>query len=171
MAATRSSREDALAAGFAALAVCIHLLESAVPMPLPGVKPGLANVVVLIVLLRHGFRLAASVALLRVLAGAALLGTLFTPAFFLSLAGALASLVAAGLVHRAGGRFVGPVGIAVAMAMAHMSGQFLLAWQVFVPHPALINILPVLLAASLGLGMLTGIIAASVLVRLPVPNR
>lgn len=165
-----TSREDHLAAGFAALAVCIHLLESAVPMILPGVKPGLANVVVLIVLLRYGFRLAASVTLLRVVIGATLLGTLFTPTFFLSLAGALASLAAAGAVQLLARRYVGAVGTGAVMAMAHMSGQFLLAWLVFVPHPALVNILPVLLAASLGLGIVTGIIAASVLVRLPTPT-
>ena len=160
------SRDDRLVAGFTALAVSIHVLESAVPMPLPGVKPGLANVIVLIVLLRFGFRTAAAVALLRVIAGSVFIGTFLTPTFFLSLAGALASLAVAGVVCAFAGRWTGPLGFGVAMAMAHMAGQFLLAWWLFVPHPGLLNLLPVLLAVAMGLGAFTGIIAASVLERL-----
>lgn len=166
-ASTNTAHADRLVAGYAALAIGIHILESAVPMPLPGVKPGLANVVVLIVLLRYGFRMAAAVTLLRVIVGSIFIGTFLAPTFFLSFAGALASLAAAGLVHACGARWTGPVGYAVAMAMAHMSGQFLLAWRLFVPHPELLNLLPVLLAFALGLGAFTGIIAASILDRLP----
>ena len=47
-----ATRDDHLIAGFAALAIAIHIIESAFPSPLPGVKPGLANVVTLIVLFR-----------------------------------------------------------------------------------------------------------------------
>ncbi|MGI9264582.1 MAG: Gx transporter family protein, partial [Gammaproteobacteria bacterium] len=54
-----SNREDRLVAGFAALAIAIHILEASFPSPLPGVKPGLANVVTLVVFLRHGFAIAA----------------------------------------------------------------------------------------------------------------
>ncbi len=163
----RHARDDRLVAGFAALAICMHIIESAVPMPLPGVKPGLANVVVLIVLLRHGYRMAGAVALLRVIVGSIFIGTFLTPTFFLSLAGALASLAAAGIVHLLARRWTGAIGYGVAMSLAHMAGQFFLAWQLFVPHPALLNLLPVLLAFAAGLGIITGIIAASVLERLP----
>lgn len=159
--------EDRLVAGFAALAVSIHLLEAAVPMPLPGVKPGLANVIVLIVLLRYGIRLAAAVTLLRVIAGSIFTGSFLAPAFLLSLAGALSALAVAALLHLAVRRWTGPLGFSVAMAMAHMAGQFLIAWWLFVPHPGLVGLLPVLLAAALGLGAVTGIIAASVMQRLP----
>lgn len=165
-AALETAREDRLVAGFAALAIGIHVLESAVPMPLPGVKPGLANVVVLIVLLRHGFRMAAAVALLRVIVGSMIIGTFLTPTFVLSLAGALASLATAGMVYTTR-RWTGPVGHGAAMAMAHMAGQFTVAWWLFLPHPGLLHLLPPLLALALGLGAITGIIAASILERLP----
>lgn len=160
-------REDRLVAGFAALAISIHILESAVPMPLPGVKPGLANIVVLLVLLRYGFRMAAAVALLRVLVGSIFIGTFLTPTFFLSLSGALASLAALGALHSLAQRWTGPVGYGVAMSMAHMSGQFALAYLVFVPHPALLTLLPVLLTAAMGFGVITGILCASINMHLP----
>lgn len=163
---TTPAHDDRLIAGFAALAISIHILESAVPMPLPGVKPGLANVIVLIVLLRYGFGMAAAVTLLRVVVGSIFIGTFLTPTFLLSLGGALTALSAAGLVHAIGRRWTGPVGYSIAMAVAHMGGQFFLAWQWFVPHPALLNLLPALLAFATGVGIITGIIAATVLQRM-----
>ncbi|MGB0956764.1 MAG: Gx transporter family protein, partial [Panacagrimonas sp.] len=54
----RAAREDRLIAAFAALAIAIHVLEATFPSPVPGVKPGLANVVTLIVLLRYSFGMA-----------------------------------------------------------------------------------------------------------------
>ena len=164
---TSITYDDRLVAGFAALAVSIHILESAIPMPMPGVKPGLANIIVLIVLLRYGFRMAAAVALLRIVVGSIFIGTFLAPTFFLSLAGGLASLGVAGVLFVSAGRWIGPVGYAIAMGMAHMGGQFLIAWWLFVPHPALLNLLPILLALAMGLGAFTGIIAANILNRLP----
>lgn len=165
--AQQTMRTDRLIASFAALAISIHILESAIPMPLPGVKPGLANVVVLIVLLRYGFRAAAAVMLLRIIVGGVFIGTFLTPTFFLSLAGGLASLGIVGIVYRIGARWTGAVGYAVAMSMAHIAGQFFAAYGLFIPHPALLNLLPVLLALAMGLGVVTGIIATSVITRLP----
>ncbi len=152
------TREDHAIAALASLAVVIHIAEAAVPSPLPGVRPGLANVVVLAVLLIHGWRAAVWVALLRVVAGGLLLGTFLSPTFMLSLTGALVALAALWLGQRLPG--IGPVGLSVLASLAHTSGQFLLAWAWLVPHPGLLALLPVLLAAALGLGILNGILTA-----------
>ena len=84
--------DDRRIARLAAAAIVLTVAEAAIPLPLPGVKPGLANIVTLIVLARWGWRDAVWVALLRVFAGSLLLGQLFAPGFFLSLSGSLASL-------------------------------------------------------------------------------
>ena len=68
--------DDRRIARLAALAIGLTLAEAAIPSPIPGVKPGLANIVVLLVLLQHGWRAAAWVSGLRVLAGGLLLGSL-----------------------------------------------------------------------------------------------
>ena len=155
--------EDRLVAGFAALAIAIHILEAAFPSPLPGVKPGLANVVTLVVYLRHGLRLAAWVGGLRVLVGSLLVGTFLSPTFALSATGALAALLIMGLAGAIGGRQIGPVGLSVLAAMAHMTGQITVAYLVFIPHAALLKLVPVLLTAALLFGTVSGIIAAIVL--------
>jgi heptaprenyl diphosphate synthase len=51
--------EDHRIAWLAALAITIHIMESAIPAPLPGLKPGLANVITIIVLLQFGWASAA----------------------------------------------------------------------------------------------------------------
>jgi heptaprenyl diphosphate synthase len=164
------TREDSLIAGYAALAIAIHVLEAAVPTPLPGVKPGLANVVTLIALLRHGWHTAVWVSALRVLAGSLLVGTFLTPAFWLSAGGAAASLAALGagaLWNRLPqGARLSALGLAVLSALAHMAGQFAVAYALFIPHPGLLRLLPVLMLAALAFGLLTGAATRQVLTRL-----
>lgn len=165
------ARADRLIAGFAALAVVIHVLEAGFPSPIPGVKPGLANAVTLIVLLRHGWRAAVWVAALRVVAGSLLVGSFLAPGFWLSASGAVCSLVALGLAS-GWNRLLPPLrlsalGLSLLAAMAHMGGQFLVAWRVFLPHPGLLTLLPLLMTAALVFGLVTGAIAAAILRRLP----
>lgn len=165
-----SSRDDRLIAGFAALAIAIHILEAAFPSPLPGVKPGLANVVTLVVFLRHGWRMACWVSVLRVLVGSLLIGTFLSPTFMLSATGALMALLALGAARVLSGNTVGPVGYSILAALAHMSGQVLVAWKVFIPHPAILGLAPILLTAALIFGTVSGIIAAAVLRILQSPK-
>ncbi len=166
----QTTRDDHLIAWFTALAITIHIAESALPSPLPGVKPGLANVVTLIVLCRYGWRMAVWVALLRVLIGSVLLGTFLSPTFFLSLSGALAGVTALGLgwaVSRAvPGWALGPLGLGLLAALAHMTGQFWTAYVLFIPHPALLHLFPPLMTLAAVLGIVSGVLTRSVLARL-----
>ena len=157
----QTTTEDHRIAWLAALAITIHVLESALPSPLPGLKPGLANVITIAVLLQFGWRMAAWVSLLRVLCGSLLLGTFLSPTFMLSLAGAGCSIGILWLACRLPGKGFGPVGYSILAALAHMTGQFTLAWWLFIPHPALWRLFPVLMTAALLFGIVSGIIAGA----------
>jgi len=166
----QTSREDHLVAALAALAISIHIAESSLPSPLPGIKPGLANVVTLIVLCRYGWRMAAWVSFLRVLVGSILIGTFLSPTFFLSASGAIANLLVLGLLYalskKLPGWAVGPIGLSLAGAMAHMTGQFWIAYVLFIPHPGILALFPVLLSLAAVLGIVSGILTRAVLARL-----
>jgi heptaprenyl diphosphate synthase len=166
----QTTRQDHLIAWFTALAITIHIAESALPSPLPGVKPGLANVVTLMVLSRYGLATAAWVSLLRVLVGSLLIGTFLSPTFFLSAAGALASIGVLALAHtfsRAAPAWaMGPLGLGILAALAHMTGQFWSAYFLFIPHPALLGLYPFLMTWAGLLGVVTGLIARLVLARM-----
>ncbi len=169
-----ADRDDRIIAGFAALAIVIHVLEAGFPSPIPGVKPGLANVVTLIVLLRHGLRAALWVALLRVIVGSLLVGSFMTPGFWLSASGAAGSLTvlaAASVWNRVLPSWhLSALGLSVLSALAHMSLQFVTAYTVFVPHSGLLRLLPPLMTAALAFGVATGIAAGAVLQRLAEPD-
>lgn len=155
----KATEEDYRIAWLTALAISIHILESALPSPLPGIKPGLANVITIAVLMQFGWRTAAWVSLLRVLCGSLILGTFLSPTFILSFGGALCSIAILWLACRIPGEGFGPIGYSVLAAVAHMTGQFLLANLLFIPHMAIWYLFPVLLTAALLFGILSGIIA------------
>ncbi len=155
--------DDRRIARLAALAIGLTLAEAALPSPLPGVKPGLANIVVLMVLLQYGWRAAAWVSGLRVLAGGLLLGSLFAPGFWLSVAGAGVSLSVLALARRLPSRYFGPVSLSVLAAFGHIGGQLALAGAWLLPGAAIIKLLPVFAAAALVFGTVNGVIVARLL--------
>jgi heptaprenyl diphosphate synthase len=165
------SAEDHRIAWLAAAAVGLSLVDAAIPTPLPGIKPGLANIVTLVVLLRFGWSAAVWVTGLRVLAGSLLLGQFLAPGFFLSATGALASLLALGLARpllRAGpGAAFGPVSLSIIAAFAHMAGQLLLARLWLIPHDGVFLLAPLFACAALFFGTVNGLIAARILAEPP----
>jgi len=154
---------DRRIARYAAAAIALSVAEAALPSPLPGIKPGLANIVVLIVLARHGWREAAWVSLLRVVAGSLLLGQFLAPGFFLALTGALASLAVLALAVRLPARWFGPVSASVLAAFAHSGGQLLLARLWLVPHDGVFLLAPLFGLAALVFGIVNGLVAARLL--------
>lgn len=152
--------KDRRIAALAAAAIGLTLAEAALPSPLPGVKPGLANMVVLVVLLRYGMIDAVWVGLLRVFAAAILLGSLFTPGFFLSLGGALASLAMLGMARHLPGSWFGPVSLSILAAFAHLAGQLVLVRALLIPHEGIWVLVPPLALAALAFGTVNGLIVA-----------
>lgn len=159
--------EDHRIAQLAAAAIGLALVDAAIPLPLPGIKPGLANIVVLIVLARYGWATAAWVSALRVVAGGLLLGQFMSPGFFMSLSGSLFSLIVLAFAERLPGRWFGPVSWSIFAAFAHIGGQLLLARLWLIPHDGLFHLVPLFSAAALAFGIINGLIAARLLAEVP----
>lgn len=162
-----TTAEDHRIARLAAAAIGLSLIDAAIPLPLPGIKPGLANIVILIVLARYGWQTAIWVTGLRVFAGGLLLGSFLSPGFFMSLCGALASLTVLGLAVHLPRRWFGPVSWSILAAFAHIAGQLILARLWLIPHDGLFYMVPFFAAAALGFGIINGLIAARLLAELP----
>ncbi len=165
-----ATAEDRRIARHAAAAIVLTVAEAAIPLPLPGVKPGLANIVTLIVLARWGWREAVWVSLLRVLAGSLLLGQFLAPGFFLSLSGALASLLVLGLAMHLPARWFGPVSHSILAAFAHIGAQLVVARLWLVPHDGVFYLLPVFALAAVVFGLVNGLVASRLLAELPQPS-
>ncbi len=155
-----TTAEDHHIARMAALALGLTVLEAAIPSPLPGVKPGLANIVTLIVLARYGWRAAAWVSLLRVVAGSLLFGNFLAPGFFLSFSGALCSLAVLAASMHLPRLWFGPVTHSILAAFAHIAGQLLVVYFWLIPNAGVAYLFPIFATAALVFGTVNGLIAA-----------
>lgn len=158
-----TTADDHRIARLAALAIGLHLAEAIVPSPLPGVKPGIANIVTLYVLHRFDFATAVWVSLLRVVASSMLLGNFLSPTFALSLCGALSSLAVLAAARHLPQRWFGPVSHSILAAYAHIAGQLLVVRLWLIPHAGVAYLVPIFAVAALLFGTLNGLIAAKLL--------
>ena len=147
----------------AALAIALSMAESVFPSPIPGVKPGLANIVILLVLHQDGIRAAVWVSALRVIAGSLFFGSFLTPTFFLSLSGATCSLLMLKLTSYLPRSLFGPVTHSLLSSIAHIAGQLVIVYLWLMPHKGILYLIPILATAAVVFGMVNGIIAARIL--------
>jgi heptaprenyl diphosphate synthase len=159
----QSTEEDHKVAKLTAFAIGLHMVESAFPSPLPGVKPGIANIITLYVLKRYGIGTATWVSILRVFASSLLLGQFLTPTFLLSLSGAALSLLALALADRLPHRYFSVVSISILAAFAHIAGQLMVVRLLLIPHASVVVLIPVFALAALFFGLINGLITAKLL--------
>jgi heptaprenyl diphosphate synthase len=166
--ADRSARTVAIVGLLVAVGAVLGLLESSVmpPLPVPGVRLGIANVATVLALALVGARPALWTGLMRVLVVGLAVGSFGGPATLLAFSGALAAWsVMAGLA-RFGGRF-SVVGWSVAGACAHVVGQLAAACLV-TGSPGPLLFAPLSLGLALVCGLAVGYSARLLLSRLPL---
>ena len=139
------------------------MVEAVIPSPLPGVKPGIANIVTLYVLYQYGFATAAWVSILRVFASSLLLGQFLSPTFILSLSGALLSLGVLWLGVHLPKKWFSPVSLSILAAFAHIAGQLLIVRLWLIPHAGVSYLIPIFAVAALFFGLINGLITAKLL--------
>ena len=163
----QTTAEDHHIAKLAAIAIALHMVEAVIPSPIPGVKPGLANIVTLYVLYEYGFAATAWVSILRVFASSLLLGQFLSPTFALSLSGAVLSLAALWLAQHLPKKWFGPITLSILAAFAHIGGQLLLVRLWLIPHAGVAYLIPVFATAALVFGLMNGIITAKLISNKP----
>jgi heptaprenyl diphosphate synthase len=143
-------------AQLSAIAIGLSLIESVLPSPMPGVKPGIANIITLYAMYLFNFRTAIWVSILRVFATSLILGQFLSPTFMLSLAGSLLSLLTLYFSIKLPSRFFSPIGLSVLSSFAHITGQLLLVRLWLIPHASIYYLIPVYSAAALTFGLING---------------
>jgi len=154
-----TTADDHRIAKLTAVAIGLHLIESIFPSPLPGIKPGIANIVTLYVLYRFDFATAAWVSLLRVFAGSFMLGNFLSPTFMLSLCGAILSLAALALAINLPRHYFSPISLSILAAFSHIMGQLILVRLFLIPHAGIAYLIPVFASVALLFGVINGVVA------------
>ena len=148
---------------FTALALIFSYIETLIPIQFgtPGIKLGLANLVVVIVLFKTGWKEALLLSVTRIVLAGFIFGSLFSIVY--SLAGGVLSLGIMTLLARTG-RF-SVAGVSMAGGISHNIGQLIVA-MLAVETYQVGYYLPVLLIAGLITGAVIGAVAGEVLKRI-----
>lgn len=148
---------------FTALALIFSYIETLIPIQFgtPGIKLGLANLVVVIVLFKTGWKEALLLSVTRIVLAGFIFGSLFSIVY--SLAGGVLSLGIMTLLARTG-RF-SVAGVSMAGGVSHNIGQLIVA-MLAVETYQVGYYLPVLLIAGLITGAVIGAVAGEVLKRI-----
>jgi heptaprenyl diphosphate synthase len=129
---------------YLALALILQAIEYVFlpPIPLPGVKIGIANIIILLMLKEFSATEIGLLVVLRVFIASLVTGMFLLPAFYLSLGGAMLSFV----------------GIGVLGSVAHNVGQIIVAYFI-ISQASVFSYTPIVMLAALPFGVITGIIA------------
>lgn len=151
-----------------ATGLILFFFESLIPRPLPWLKPGLAHIATLMALYLMGMGEALMVVGLRVLIGSLLLGSLFNPAFVLSLGGGMAATVVMGLGYRYGSKIFSLFGISIMGAAMHNLAQLLLVQLLIVHRIEIFYLAPFMILSSIITGFIVALVAHLLMEKLPV---
>ncbi len=165
------TKKLAVIAMLVAQASVLHFLESLLPnpLPIPGVKLGLANIITLFALVTLDFKTAVQITVLRTILGSLLSGTLFGVGFLMSFSGALTATCFMALLLRVFPAFA-LTGISVAGAVAHNAGQLVMA-ALILNFSGIFFYLPVMLLLSVPTGFITGLLVKELVEYIKSTNR
>ena len=147
-----------------ALAMVLSYIEVLIPLPIgiPGVKPGLANLVVFLALYSLSAQEAFLISMVRIILVSITFGN--GSAFLYSMAGGLLSFLVMWIFQKR--KILLPTGVSIAGGIAHNVGQLLIA-AVILENGAVFTYFPVLLAAGCITGGLIGILGSQIQKHIP----
>lgn len=146
-----------------AMALALNLAEFLLlpAIGIPGIKFGLANIVILVILARFRFRDALFVTLTRVLLTSIIVGNFLQMGFFMSLAGGLLSLIVMAVVNKLFPK-LSLITVSILGSAVHVTAQVLIA-MFYLESSLIFYYLPFIGLASLVTGALVGVIAGQII--------
>lgn len=153
-----SVRKIALVAILTSITVVIAVVESFIPsIGIPGVKLGLANIMILVTLYELGVIESIIVNLFRVILASLIRGTFLSMGFLMSLTGAALSLLVMIIFYLLIKKF-SIIGVSVIGSIFHIFGQILIA-MIYLGTAYVIYYLPIIAISAIITGVFVGITA------------
>lgn len=142
-----------------ALSIVLSIIESVIPIfngMIPGLKLGLANIVILVILYLYSFKDALYATILRVIIVGIIRTGLFSINFLFSITGALLSILSMNLFKKC--TQLSMIGISIIGSIFHSIGQIIIA-IIILKTSNIIYYLPLLLIFSIPTGIIVGIVS------------
>ena len=150
-------------AKLSAIAIALSLVEFFFPSPIPGVKPGIANIIILYTIFKFDLRMAIWVSIIRVFVTSIILGSFLSPTFFLSLSGALFSLLLLIIFRNLSPKYFSLISFSLIASLAHIIGQFFIVRLWIIPHNGIFYLLPIFIVSAFIFGLVTALITNKLL--------
>ncbi|MDD2592045.1 MAG: Gx transporter family protein [Erysipelotrichaceae bacterium] len=147
-----------------AISIILHIIEPNLPIPVYGVKLGLANIMGLVTLMMFNYKDMIYINLMRVLLSSLLRGIIFGTAFWISLTGVALSTLVVILINKNKDHSL--YFLSVISAITHSIGQLLCVSYIYQSLYLVMYYAPMLLALSVPAGLLTGLLAKEALKRI-----
>ena len=146
-----------------AIAIVLHIVETALQLPLPaGMKLGLANIISLVVIELYGMKEMFIVNFFRVIISSLMTGIFMSYPFFISCGGVLLSSLALAMIKKLTDLPI--VSTSIIGAVFHNIGQVLVV-AYLLSSQAIMSYVFILLASSIPTGIFTGMTAIQILKR------
>ena len=157
------SNRDHQIAKLSAIAVALSLIEFFFPSPIPGVKPGIANIIILYTIFKFDLKMAIWVSIIRVFVTSIVLGSFLSPTFFLSLSGALFSLLSLIIFKNLSPKYFSLISFSLIASLAHIIGQFVIVRLWIIPHNGIFYLLPIFIVSAFIFGLGTALVTNKLL--------
>lgn len=156
-------RKTAFMGLFLALALVCSYVEALIPIPIgiPGVKLGLTNIVVVLMMYCVGAKEAIGVSVCRIILAGFMFGNAFSIIY--SLAGGLLSFVIMYLLKKTDKLAV--LSVSIAGGLSHNIGQLVIA-AIIVENANILYYIPVLIAAGAITGLIIGVLSGEIIARI-----
>ena len=147
-----------------AMSIVLHMVDQSIhlPVPVPGIKLGLANIMGIMALYLFGYKEMIIVNGLRVLLSALLRGSIFSTGFWISMSGVALSTLVVIVLYRLLKDSI--VVLSVFSSIFHSIGQLFMVSYFYQTWGVFWN-LPLTLLLCVPVGILTGIVAQETLKR------
>ena len=141
-----------------AFAMSLYFFEMFIPQPLPFMKIGLSNIVVLLLVFSLYAREALFVATVKSVIGAFFTGTLISPTFLLSFTGACFSCFMMVLALKCL-KNLSIIGLSIIGAFTHLVAQLFMVRLVIIQTDSIFNLYPLIVLSAVITGFITGLFA------------
>ena len=140
---------------FLAISVVVSYVESFIPIPIPGVKLGLANVITLFLLQEGKWKESLFILIARILIVSFIRGTFLNVTFFMSLGGGIVAYIVMFIFSRI--KILSSITISVLGSVSHVVGQIIIAY-LYTSTKGVIYYLPIIMFLGIITGIISGII-------------
>ena len=142
------------------IAIVLSILESFIPLGIPGVKLGLANALTLVALFLYSKKEAALILIIRIFLVGLIYSGILSISFFLSLSGGIFSLIIMLLIYNIKKESI--YLFSIMGSIFHAIGEFLMA-LIYIKDSSIIYYLPLMITLSIPCGFITAFIASQAL--------